>query len=103
LVLYIDPTGSIDVDTNLKLDFDEFGVIQPNTIKLSNATGIVYFYGSSTATYGTSLYGTKLKKVFQTQVVGSGFTVSLQFDSTSLDPPFTLDAATLEFSTFDRR
>jgi len=103
LVLYVEPTGSVDVDVNLKLDFDEFGVIQPNTITLSNLTGVAYFYGSSTATYGTSAYGAKLKKVYQTQVIGAGFTASLQFDSISVDPPFTLDAATLEFSTFDRR
>jgi len=103
LVLYVEPTGSVDVDVNLKLDFDEIGVIQPNTITLSNLTGVAYFYGSSTATYGTSAYGAKLKKVYQTQVIGAGFTASLQFDSISVDPPFTLDAATLEFSTFDRR
>lgn len=103
LVLYVEPTGSVDVDVNLKLDFDEFGVIQPNTITLSNLTGVAYFYGSSTATYGSSAYGAKLKKVYQTQVIGAGFTASLQFDSISVDPPFTLDAATLEFSTFDRR
>lgn len=103
LVLYVEPTGSVDVDVNLKLDFDEVGVIQPNTITLSNLTGVAYFYGSSTATYGASAYGAKLKKVYQTQVVGAGFTASLQFDSISVDPPFTLDAATLEFSTFDRR
>lgn len=103
LVLYVEPTGSVDVDVNLKLDFDEIGVIQPNTITLSNLTGVAYFYGSSTATYGSSAYGAKLKKVYQTQVIGAGFTASLQFDSISVDPPFTLDAATLEFSTFDRR
>ena len=103
LVLYVEPTGSVDVDVNLKLDFDEIGIIQPNTITLSNATGVAYFYGASTSTYGSSAYGAKLKKVYQTQIIGAGFTASLQFDSISTDPPFTLDAATLEFSTFDRR
>jgi hypothetical protein len=44
-----------------------------------------------------------LKKQFQTQVVGSGFSVSLQFVSDSQDPPFSLDAATLEYATHDRR
>lgn len=103
LFLYVDPVGSVDIAVNLKLDFDDEGLIQPDTIQLSNSTGTVGFYGSSTATYGTVRYGTKLKKVFQTQVVGSGFTVSLQFESNSTDPAFSLDAATLEFSSFDRR
>ena len=103
LFLYTDPTGSVDVAVNLKLDFDDEGLIQPDTITLSNTTGTVGFYGSPTATYGVVRYGTKLKRLFQTQVVGSGFTVSLQFVSDSDDPPFSLDAATLEFSSFDRR
>jgi len=103
LFLYTDPTGSVTTSANLKLDFDDEGVIQPDTITLSNDTGAVGFYGSPTATYGSVRYGTKLKKLFQTQVVGSGFTVSLQFISESVDPPFSLDAATLEFATFDRR
>jgi hypothetical protein len=103
LFLYTDPQGSVTTSVNLKLDFDDDGVIQPDTIMLSNQTGIVGFYGSSTSTYGTARYGAKLKKLFQTQVIGSGFTVSLQFVSDSTDPPFSLDAATLEFSTYDRR
>ena len=103
LFLYLDPLGSVAVNTNLKLDFDDEGSIQPATIQLSNTSGNVGFYGSSTAVYGVVRYGTKLKKVFETQVIGSGFTVSLQFESSSIDSPFSLDAATLEFSTFDRR
>jgi hypothetical protein len=103
LFLYTDPTGSVTTSVNLKLDFDDEGLIQPDTIVLSNQTGAVGFYGSSSATYGDVLYGTKLKKLFQTQVIGSGFTVSLQFVSESTDPAFSLDAATLEYATYDRR
>jgi hypothetical protein len=103
LFLYTDPQGSVSIDVNLKLDFDDEGVIQPDTISLSNTTGTVGFYGSPTATYGTTVYGTKLKKQFQTQVIGSSFSVSLQFISNGTNPPFSLDAATLEFATHDRR
>jgi hypothetical protein len=103
MFLYTDPQGSVTTSVNLKYDFDDFGSIQPNTITLSNNSGSVGFYGSSGATYGTTVYGAKLKKLFQTQVIGSGFTVSLQFISDSQDPPFSLDAATLEYSTHDRR
>ena len=103
LFLYTDPQGSVNTSVNLKLDFDDEGVIQPDTISLSNNTGAVGFYGAPGATYGSVVYGSKLKKLFQTQLVGSGFTVSLQFVSDSVDPPFALDAATLEFSSYDRR
>jgi hypothetical protein len=103
LFLYTDPQGSVDVDVSLKLDFDDAGVIQPPTIVFSNTTGVVGFYGSPNSIYGTTVYGNKLKKLFQSQLIGSGFTVSLQFVSDSSDPPFSLDAATIEFASFDRR
>jgi len=103
LFLYTDPLGSVTTSVNLKLDFDDRGSIQPETIILSNNTGSVGFYGTSTAKYGTTVYGDRLKRLFQTQVVGSAFSVSLQFVSNSTDPAFSLDAATLEYSTHDRR
>jgi hypothetical protein len=103
LFLYTDPEGGVTTSVNLKLDFDTQGSIQPETIELSNETSIVGFYGSSGARYGTTTYGSKLVKQFETQVVGSAFSVSLQFVSDGQNPPFSLDAATLEFATHDRR
>lgn len=103
LFLYTDPQGSVTTEVNLKLDFDTQGSVQPDTIELSNTAGVVGFYGSSTAVFGTTVFGNKLVKQFETQVIGSGFSVSLQFVSESQDPPYSLDAATLEFATHDRR
>jgi len=101
--LYTDLLGSITISVNLKLDFDDKGSIQPETITLSNNTGNAVFYGKSTAKYGTTVYGEKLKRLFETQVIGSAFSVSLQFVSNSTNSAFSLDAATLEYSTHDRR
>ena len=77
--------------------------MQPAPISLSNTGQEVSIYGRSTSVYGTSVFGGKLKKVFTTQTIGSGFNVSLQFTSSDTFPPFSLDAAVLEFGTFDRR
>ena len=103
LFLYTDPQGGVTTSVNLKLDFDTQGSIQPDTIELSNEAGTVGFYGSSGARYGTTVFGSKLVKQFETQVIGSAFSVSLQFVSDGQNPPFSLDAATLEFATHDRR
>jgi hypothetical protein len=103
LSFYTDPQGSVTTSVNLKLDFDTQGSIQPETIELSNETGVVSFYGNTGARYGATTYGGKLVKLFETQVVGSAFSVSLQFVSNGQNPPYSLDAATLEFSTHDRR
>jgi hypothetical protein len=103
MVLYTDPQGGVTTSVNLKLDFDNAGSIQPSTILLSNETGSVGFYGNSGAKYGTTVYGNRLTKQFETQLVGSGFSVSVQFVSDSQNPPFSLDAATIEYSSHDRR
>lgn len=103
LILYTDPQGSVTTAVNLKLDFDNEDVVQPDTIILSNTTAVAAFYGGPLSSYGTVTYGEKLRRLFETQVIGSGFTVSLQFVSNGQDPAYSLDAATLEYATFDRR
>ena len=103
MFLYTDPQGGVTTSVNLKLDFDTLGSIQPETIQLSNESGSVSFYGNSGARYGTAVFGSKLVKQFETQVIGSAFSVSLQFISDGQNPPFSLDAATLEYATHDRR
>ena len=101
LFLYTDPQGSVNFDVSLKLDFDGQDVIQPAPISFANTTGVVGFYG--TGTYGTISYGSKLQKLFEGQVIGSGFAVSFQFTSDNSDPPFSLDALTVEYGINDRR
>jgi hypothetical protein len=103
MALYIDPEGSADIDFNLRLNFNQTDTIQPNTIKLSNDTDLVSIFGSPTTIYGTSIYGGKLVNMFMVQVIGSGFTVSLRYECNDTNPPFSLDAATLEYALFDRR
>ena len=102
MFLYTDPQGSVSFDISLKLDFDQKDSVQPTKIDFDNQTGQVAFMGA--ATYGsTAVYSTKLKTLFETQLIGTGFVVSLQFTSDSADPPFSLDAITLEYGTNTRR
>ena len=195
-VLYTDPQGSFSTDFNLKFDLAESGIIQPDTISISNSAsgGSVSLYGTSgarfahgglfngakstgvstgividtlsfddtegltvgdtfrvngnsqiyeitaissavsgsagsatvTVTINPSLVedvsnneratftkiagipastysGATLKKVFETQTVGSGFLVSMSFATDSTDPPYSLDAASLEYGQYGRR
>ena len=102
MFLYTDPQGSVSFETSLKLDFDQKNSVQPTQINFNNTTGQVAFYGQ--ATFGsTAVFSSKLQTLFETQVIGSGFVVSLQYTSDSTDPPFSLDAITLEYSTNTRR
>ena len=101
MFLYTDPQGSVTFNSSLKLDFDQKGSIQPLPISINNSTGSVAFYGAGS--FGSATFGTKLLTVFETQIIGSGFVVSLQFTSDSTDPPYSLDAITLEYGTNTRR
>ena len=101
--LYTDPSGSISIDANLKFDLDEVGIVQPDAITFSNTGTVAGIFGNTTSTYGTSVYGGRLKKQFTSQTIGSGFNVSIQFFSNTTNPPFSLDATVLEFGTYDRR
>jgi hypothetical protein len=101
MFLYTDPQGSVSFEVSLKLDFDQQGVIQPSPIVIQNTQGTVGFFGQGT--FGVTAYGAKLLKLFQTQVIGSGFAVSFLFDSAVAGPPFSLDALTVEYATNSRR
>ena len=101
MFLYTDPQGSVSFDATLKLDFDQVNSVQPSAISLNNTTGSVSIYG--TATYGSETFGSKLQTLFESQLIGSGFVVSLQYTTDSTDPPFSLDAITLEYGTNTRR
>ena len=101
LFLYTDPQGSVSFDVSLKLDFDSQGTIQPEPLSILNTQGVVGFFGSGI--FGSTQFGTKLLKLFEAQVVGSGFTVSFQFDSDDTNPPYSIDALTVEYGLNDRR
>lgn len=103
MFLYTDPQGSVALDAALKYDFEEEGVIQPAEINFNNTSGsdAIAIYGD--ATFGTGTYGGTVKRLFDSQTVGSGFVVSLVFTSESTNPPYSLDALTLEYGTYGRR
>jgi len=100
---YLDPEGRVNFDLNLKFDFDESGAVVMPAVTFTNAaSGSSEFYGI--AVFGEATYGAKLQKVFSAQTIGSGNTVSAQFEAdNNTDVPYALDALTLEYATHARR
>ncbi|MAJ43731.1 MAG: hypothetical protein CBC83_02340 [Flavobacteriales bacterium TMED123] len=105
--IFTNPKGSIEFDVSLKFDFDELNSVQPNAISFSNIASTVSFYGqalfTNTASDTSAKYGGKLARIFKTQTVGTGFVVSLKFETDNTNPSFGLDTATLEYNTNARR
>ena len=106
--LYCDPQGSVDLDFNVKYDLSAPDVIEPDTITFSNTASstTVSLFGSPSAIYADSnvkYSGESLQSIFDTQTQGSGFTISLQFESKGTNPPFSLDTTVLEYGQYGRR
>lgn len=107
LTTFLDPEGSISGSVTPKLDFDETSslqpepLIQPQPVLFDNEVDAAAFYGS--ARYGSASFGGNLQYVFINQLIGSGFTFSLQYQFDSTDPPFSLDAIAIELSSNDRQ
>jgi hypothetical protein len=103
LFTYVDPQGSFSATLSHKLDFDTKDSVQPEAASVSNVATTIGIYGNASSIFGVTRYGGKLVKVVETQLIGSGFSISLQYESDGTDPPYIFDAATIEFATHDRR
>jgi len=106
MTLYAEPSGPMNLDVNVKYDFDtttNTGVIQPPTQTIESTGDSVFLYGSSSSTYGTATYGGELDVVYNANLVGSGKTIALRLEDISTNPTFTLDTALLEFRQNDRQ
>jgi hypothetical protein len=107
LTTFLDPEGSVSGSVTPKIDFDEETslqpepLIQPQPVDFDNEADAADFYGS--ATYGSASFGGNLQYVFVNQLIGSGFTFSLQYTFDSTDPPFSLDALSIELAANDRQ
>lgn len=106
MTLYTEISGNFSVDLNL--DFDLFRVANyagglANTIRLESAGTGLSIYGAPGAVYGLSVYGSPLDNVYNTNVIGSGKTVSIRIEDRSTNPSFSLDTAMLEYRTNERK
>ena len=106
LALYVETAGTFSVDVNLDFDLyktDNYNGGLAPTITLSSSSAGVFIFGSPSTVFGTALYGAPLDNVYNTNVIGSGRTVSLRIEDKTTNPSFSLDTAVLEFRTNERK
>jgi hypothetical protein len=101
LTTFVDPTGKIQGTVTPKLDFDDAGIIQPNETLLETGDSSAATYGK--AVYGVDRYGVKLLNTLTNQLIGSGFTFSLEYEFGGNTPSFSIDAITIEYLNNDRQ
>ena len=102
LILYIDTTGTFSCTLSLEYDKGSPDIIQPspNTVQ-SSVAGNALVYGGTT--YSVGLYGSELDKIYTTNVVGSGKTVTLRIEDKTTTVNYRLDTALLEYANNDRQ
>jgi hypothetical protein len=108
LTLYAQPTGTMALSLNFKIDFDSSNdpsIVQPPTITVSSAAagGGVFLFGTSGAVYGGAKFGGVLDQIYKENLVGSFKTISMRITDNSTNPTFTLDTAILEYRQNDRQ
>ena len=106
LTLYVEPSASMNLTLNIKYDFDsstDTKVVQPSTQQITGTGSSVFFFGASNSIFNTATFGGELDKVYNTNIIGSGKTISLRIEDATTNPTFTLDTALLEFSQEDRQ
>lgn len=100
---YIDANGAFELQMSIKYDFDQTGSVQPLPVTLNNASASSFFYGAGI--FGTSAYGNKARYIYDEPVTGSGFTVSILYETLgqTTDSTFTIDSATIQYGLYGRR
>lgn len=104
--LYAEPTGSMQLDFNMKFDFTSDTsprIIQPPTQVISSTGTSIFIFGSTSSTFGVATYGGELDNKYDLNLIGSGKTVAMRIEDNSTNPTFTLDTALLEFAQEDRQ
>ena len=93
---------TFDLEYSLKFDYDQPDSVQPDSILTTDSAASVTF---GEGIYGTSPFGNKQKAIYEVQNTGSGFTISILYETTGsgTDAVFSVDSATLEYTVNDRR
>lgn len=100
--LYARPTGTLSLQALLKFDYAQTRSSKPGAFTItSDAGGAVY--GSPTAIYGTSVYGSTTQEQYYNHTTGSGFVVAIRYTDNSTNPSFNINFIVLEFRQNERR
>jgi hypothetical protein len=106
LTLYTQVSGTFSVSLNLDYDLFEksnYNTVKPQTITVSTDAAGIAIYGSPTAVYNSSSYGGNPDNVYNTNIIGSGNTVSFKIEESSTNPSYSLDTAIFEYRTNERK
>lgn len=98
--VYTRSSGTLSLIGKLQFDYTRPDASPSSTFEISSGASVVT-YGSGV--YGVDVYGSRGYEEYYNNVIGSGFTISLQYRDTSTSAPFNLNFVVLEFRQNERR
>ena len=102
-ILYLKTSGNFDLRGNLSFDYKDSRVLQPPSFKVEADQTSTFFWGKLDTVWGDFIWGLPLKDIYETNVLGSSFTVSFNYYDNSTNPSYSLDTALLEFKFNDKK
>ena len=101
---YLKINGAFELRQTLQFDYAQAGSYQSSE-QLDSSNSATVTYGSATYGASTSIFGTAPDAIFNVQTRGSGFVVSILYETlgNNADAVFTIDSAALKYITNARR
>ena len=99
--LYVKLSSSNEIVSRTILDYDQSNIIQAPTFVIAPDSGGATTWG--TFNWNDSVWSSTISSVYPDQIVGSGFTVAVEYVESSTKAPFALDTIILEYRTNDRK
>ena len=104
VTVYLETENNFELTCQPSLKGDTTGFITPPPIIFTpSSVSTIYFWGDAAMEWGTFTWGAELDQVYKDNMIGSGFTVSLDFIESSATASFSLDTILLEYRQNDRK
>lgn len=100
LHVYFTIEGATSIDGNILYDLASAGTIQPNTFTLDVGTGLALY---DVGIFDVDVYGESQRPEVKTYINGSGLSAQLNFSSTDMASPYTINGYRLQYIVSGRR
>lgn len=102
VTLFTRPEGNMTLSIGINYDWEDPFVLNPTPYAVENlGQGNFSYYGQ--ATYGSSTYSQIKNPIFEQNIQGSGFSMSVTYSSNDDNAPYTIQGAIYDFDIDGRK
>ena len=97
VLLNIESEGELEFNLFMKYNYNNPDTPQPNSITITETTGIASF-GNSLSTFGTAVFGSTGSPIIRKSIEGSGFAAAVQIIDSASKKPYSIRGFQLEYT-----